>query len=125
MKLYVIFLNEYGEKIGTKASLYNRINRLKTGKPKKRNDSTECIEWANTIFYQEQVLTDDDSDMEIEVDIKGPGHPKSRLANKPVRKTVRRIMKPKIDNLIEFAEEQGVSYEEVVDLMAERCSKKK
>ena len=49
MKLYVIFLNEYGEKIGTKASLYNRINRLETGKPKKRNDSTECIEWANIV----------------------------------------------------------------------------
>ena len=59
-------LNEYEEKIGTKASLYNRINRLKTGKPKKRNDSTECIEWANRFVYQEQVLIDDDSDMEIE-----------------------------------------------------------
>ena len=34
-------------------------------------------------------------------------------------------MKPKIDNLIEFAEEQGVSYEDVLDLLAERSSKKK
>ena len=63
--------------------------------------------------------------MGTEIKNKGPGHPKSTLADNPVRRTVRQIMKPKIDDLIEFAEEQGVAFEDVVELLEQRCSKRK
>ena len=82
-------INEYGEEIGSKNSLNKRIYNLKVGKSKKKNYSAEFIEWASTFFY--------DSHMEIEIDKKEPGHPKSKdkkepghpkskLVNKPVRK---------------------------------------
>lgn len=52
------------------------------------------------------------------------GRPKSRLSDLPKRRTVNQIMQPKIDELMQFAAEQGVSIEEVMELMGKRCQKK-
>ena len=49
---------------------------------------------------------------------------KSRLSDLPKKRTVNQIMQPKIDELMQFAAEQGFLIEDVMELMGQRCQKK-
>ena len=113
---------KFGEEIGSINTVKANINRMKNGKPRKSQMSPESIYWSNTVFYQ---VEEPEYDSEMEIETKGPGQPKSRLVDNPVSKTVRKIMKPKIDELIKFADSQGVKYEDVIKLLEQRYKKTK
>ena len=53
------------------------------------------------------------------------GRSKLRLSDKPGKRTAHSILQPKIDELLEFATDQGVTYEEVIELLEEKRRKKK
>ena len=97
-----------GDKYGTEESLKGKIHRIKSSVPKKSVESVEFRYWAKTVVF-EAVPT---------------GRPKARLSDTPTYKTVSHIIQPKVDELINFAEEQGISLEELIDILSQRNAKK-
>ena len=112
------FISRFGEEIGTENAVKAKLQRLKSSRPKK--GSAKYTDWSVKPFIQSTCTTDLESEESPAV----LGRPKSRLSDLPKRRTVNQIMQPKIDELMQFAEEQGVSIEEVMELMGQRCQKK-
>ena len=52
------------------------------------------------------------------------GRPRSRLSDQPTRKTVCHILQPKIDELVAFADEQGVSIEQLLEMLKSHTGNK-
>ena len=52
-------------------------------------------------------------------------HPKLKLSDNPGERTARNIKKPIVDELLDKAEQQGISYEELLEVLAIRCNKYK
>ena len=48
------------------------------------------------------------------------GRPKVRLSNKPTKRTAKSIIQPEIYEWLEFADEQGITYEEVLEMLQEK-----
>ena len=88
-------LEIHGPCLGSLESLKSKIRRILAKRPHK-------IEMRET--WREQLLFADEA--------------------VPSKRTVHSIMQPKIDELLGFAEEQGVSYDEVLDLLKEKKNKK-
>ena len=52
------------------------------------------------------------------------GRPKMRLSERPGKRTIQAIMKPRMDELVQFADDQGIDYDEVIELMEEEETEK-
>jgi hypothetical protein len=46
------------------------------------------------------------------------GRPKARLSDQPKKRTVMQIMLPKIEELVDLAKDQGVSFDEIIELLS-------
>ena len=76
--------------------------------------SVELVEyrdWANRVVF------------EVPIPII-TGRPKVRHSDTPTHETVGHIIKPKVDELINFGEKQGISSEELIDIVFQRNAKK-
>ena len=70
--------------------------------PKKSVESVEYRGWVNTVVFEIPIPSI-------------IGRPKVRLSDTPTHETVGHIIKPKVNELINVVEEQGISSEELID----------
>ena len=119
-------LEIHGPCLGSLESLKSKIRRILAKRPHK-------IEMRETwreqlLFADEAVPIEDFKPATTGLDHggcrEGSGRVKMRLSDGPSKRTVHSIMQPKIDELLGFAEEQGISYDEVLDLLKEKKNKK-
>ena len=69
---------------------------------KKSVESVEYRGWVNTVVFEIPSII---------------GRPKVRLSDTPTHETVGHIIKPKVNELINVVEEQGISSEELIDIV--------
>ena len=105
---------KFGDEAGSASSIKARLHRLRSAKPKK--GSAQYAAWASTAFLE--ILEFNSSE------VLGRGRPKLRLSDQPKKRTIDQIMQPKIEELLQFADEQGVTVEEVLELVTQRCHNK-
>lgn len=122
-------IKQFGKDIGSVGQLKAKFYRIKASMPHKGKDSIKYREWSNTLFYNEK-QPDYDEDLQSESEDQGEnnnhacrGRPKLRLCDKPAKRTKKEILRPKINELVQFAEDQGVDLEDLIDLINEKCKK--
>ena len=102
-------------------TLKTRIGRLK--RPKVSKDSAKYEEWLRNDFHVE---TDQAMGPEGDALVLGNrGRPQKRLSDNPSRNTKAKLVEEPLNYIVNFAEEQGVPLEEVINLLNERCESKK
>lgn len=119
----------------SKYTLHTKIRRLK--KPKFSKTSAQYLKWFSSIFFSLYDERDQDphdeqnQDPQIEAgpcgdsSTSGRGRPAKRLSDNPSRSTTERIMAKPVDYLVNFAKEQGIPLDDVIDILNERCPNKK
>ena len=115
--------------VGNIQSMQRRIERMKKSKPKKAKTSREYQDWLESPFISfctssfaggsaENIFS---TTPEVS---KSKGRPGKRLSESPCADTIKNTMAPEIDRLKTFAEQQGVAFEHVINLLTPEHSKK-
>ena len=114
----------------TSLPLKRKISRLK--KPKVSKTSEKYIQWLSSTFIEfeedtESIQLGPSGDNTGNVsDLRNfGGRPNKRLCDNPSRNTTAQIMEKPIQYLIDFAADQRVPLDEVIDILNEHCCKKK
>ena len=103
-----MLINKFGSGIGSEGSVRLKLKWLYRSKSKKSKECTEFKKWVDTIFYQ--------AHLGFKLKLK--------LRNKPADRTIRDIKRPIVSELEDFAEQQGVSFEEFFDILKTKCKKR-
>lgn len=114
----------------TALPLKRKISRLK--KPKVSKTSEKYIQWLSSTFIEfeedtESIQLGPSGDNTGNVsDLRNfGGRPNKRLCDNPSRNTTAQIMEKPIQYLIDFAADQRIPLDEVIDILNEHCCKKK
>ena len=106
-------LDRYGEyELGSEKNTIHKVRRLIETKPRKPKESDVFKKWEKAIFLH---ITEHGGLRS------GAGRPESKLSDNPKERTTKKILKPKIEELISFADEQGVGLEELIELISQKC----
>ena len=117
------FIEKFGEDLGSEKSLSRKIERVYKRRPKKPRDSPDFVNWSNKYFQESQ---NNPNDKENVPSGKSAHHLEKSLCDSKDSRTKRRKIQPLIDYISQFAEEEGILFNDVVDLLnAEVKSNKK
>ena len=134
-------LEKYGDSAGSFESLKSKIRKIIQKRPRKGTDSDEVKFWNKKEFLnlpevmeEKECETEKQDNTQKESDEfqknshggcrQGAGRNKVRLSDCKTNRTARSILKPKIDELLKFATEQGVEFDEVLEMFKEIGPKK-
>ena len=116
--------------VGNEKNLQRRIQRLTQSRPKKARNSDEYQYWLESPFFTFTQPTTSDGGPAGDVSLnfletpKPKGRPGKRLSESPCSNTIKKIMEPEIQRLKTFAEQQGVSFDDVISLLNLEQTKK-
>ena len=127
---------ELGESVFPNAnSIRRKIKRVLASRPKKSPSSPELKAWNETPFYKakvEEEATEEVPDVPravldpvLEVNPVVTGRPSNRVSENPSMRTVTRKIQLLIDELLSFSEAEGITFEEVLQLIEENARKKR
>ena len=109
-------VERYGENVvGTARQVYDKVKRRIESRPKKPVGSDIYKQWEKELCFN----TNEHGGIR-----EGAGRHKSTLSDHPKSRTTKNILQPKIEELLIFANEQGVGLEEVIESISQNYSKK-
>lgn len=100
-----------------------KVRRLLEKKPKKSKDSDIYQGWLSTSFFEIPELQPLNASGDAASNPNG--RPSKRLRDSPHKKTVDSLLEQTISDLTTYAEEQGVTVDHLLELIASRVSPKK
>ena len=116
-------------------SIRRKIKRVLASRPKKSPSSPELKAWNETPFYKAKVEEEETEEVPdvpravldpvLEVDPVVTSRPSKRVSENPSMRTVTRKIQPLIDELLSFSEAEGITFEEVLQLIEEKATKKR
>ena len=119
----------YGNFLGDIESIKAKARRAFQKRPHKKNLLSL---WNQKVMFEEAVAVEEVKPAAVgethPLDHGGirnkAGRPKMRLSERPGKRTIQAIMKPRMDELVQFADDQGIDYDEVIELLEDRKKKK-
>ena len=114
----------FGEGIGNVKALGRRIERLYKKKPKKSQDHPEFLNWAANSFFTPSSTNQDNEEVDT-TDSKSAHRPKKRISDCRDKKTQRQKLQPLIDSVSKFAQDEGLTFKQVVDRLNDEVDENK